>query len=281
MARSIETIQATMDVEQASQTNLATLNSTSQTAIYTLWKFITSTIINYVEQLWDIYKNDLELIVASAPVGSNRWFQKKVLEFQYDATTPQVLEIDSNYAISYPIIDATKRLITRCAIITTPTKQVVIKVAKSDPPVALTTTEKNSLTGYVSDISFAGINYSVISLASDKIYIKGDVYYNGQYALTISASVITAINSYLANIPFNGSVSLLGLTDAIQSVTGVTDLLLVDVAMRADATSFSSKTYLINNKTNIITNYKSQAGYVTEETTASNKFTDTLTLIAQ
>lgn len=281
MARSIATIQSTMDAEQATQTNLTTLNSTSQTAIYTLWKFITSTIINYVEQLWDIYKSDLESIVASAPVGSSRWLQKKVLYFQYDSVTPQVLEIDSNFAISYPVIDATKRLITRCAIITTPVKQVIIKVAKSEPPVALTTTEKNSLIGYVSDLSFAGINYSVVSLASDKIYIKGNIYYNGQYALTISDAVIASINTYLANIPFNGTVSILGLTDAIQSVTGVTDLLLVDVAMRADATAFSAKTYLINNKTNIITSYQSQAGYITEETTSGSTFVDQLTFIAQ
>lgn len=281
MARSIATIQATMDAEQATQTELTTLNSTSQTAIYTLWKFITSAIINYVEQLWDLYKLELETIVASAPVGSNRWLQNKVLQFQYDATTPQVLAIDSNFAVNYPTIDPTLRIVTRCAVITTPVKKVVIKVAKSDPPVPLTAPELSSLTGYVSDLSFAGINYSVVSLDSDKIYIKGNIYYNGQYALTISDAVILAINTYLANIPFNGSVSILGLTDAIQSVTGVTDILLVDVAIRSDLTAFASKTYLINNKTNIITNYSTYAGYVAEETTASNTFTDTLTFIAQ
>ena len=49
MARSIETIQKTMDDKQATLPDLATLNSPSQTAIYTLWKFITSTVINYLE----------------------------------------------------------------------------------------------------------------------------------------------------------------------------------------------------------------------------------------
>jgi len=281
MARSISTIQATMDAEQANQTELTTLNSTSQTAIYTLWKFTTSTIINYIEQLWDIYKKELEAIVDLAPVGSNRWLQDRVLKFQYYPSSPQVLEIDSNFSINYPTIDESLRIITRCAVITTPVKTVTIKVAKSDPPVPLTTTEKNSLTGYVSDLSFAGVNYSVISLDSDKIYIKGNVYYNGQYALTISDSVILAINTYLANIPFNGSVSLLSLTDAIQSVTGVTDVLLVDVAIRADLTAFASKTYLINNKTTVITSYQTQAGYVTEETTSGSTFIDQLTFIAQ
>lgn len=281
MARSISTIQSTMDAEQALQTDLTTLNSSSQTAIYTLWKFITSTIINYIEQLWDLYKVDLETIVKSAPVGSSKWLQKKVLDFQYDSVTPQVLEVDSNFAVNYVTVDSTLRIISRCAVITSPVKEVLIKVAKDNPPIPLTTPEKNSLIGYVSDLSFAGIRYTVSSLDSDKIYIKGNIYYNGQYALTISTNVIDAINTYLANIPFNGSVSLLGLTDAIQGVTGVTDLLLVDVAIRSDVTPFLSKTYLINNKTNIITNYQTLAGYVEEETTASNTFTDTLTFIAQ
>lgn len=281
MARSIQTIQATMDAEQATQTDLTSLNSTSQTAIYTLWKFITSAIINYVEQLWDLYKVDLETIVASAPVGSSKWLQKKVLDFQYDSVTPQVLEVDSNFAVNYPVVDASLRIVTRCAVVTSPVKEVIIKVAKDNPPVPLTTPEKNSLIGYVSDLSFAGIRYTVNSYDSDKIYIKANIYYNGQYALTISDAVILAINNYLANIPFNGSVSILGLTDAIQNVVGVTDLLLVDVAIRADATPFASKTYLINNNTNIITTYPTYAGYVEEETTAGSTFVDKITFIAQ
>jgi hypothetical protein len=47
--------------------------------------------------------------------------------------------------------------------------------------------------------------------------------------------------------------------------------------MRPDATAFSSKTYLIQNKTEILSSYPTYAGYVIEETTTSNTFTDTLT----
>lgn len=46
MARSINTIQKTMDTEQALQPDLVALNSPSTTSVYTLWKFITSTVIN-------------------------------------------------------------------------------------------------------------------------------------------------------------------------------------------------------------------------------------------
>ena len=281
MARSIATIQATMDAEQALQTDLTTLNSPSQTAIYRLWKFITSTIINYLEQLWDIYKAELETQISAAAVGSNAWLQSKVMKFQYSASTPQVLAVDSNFAINYPTIDTTLQIITRCSVTTTSQRVCLVKVAKSDPPVALSAPELSSLSGFLSDLNFAGVNYVAQSLTSDKIYIDADIYYNGQYASTISANVITAINAYLAAIPFDGKIKLMSLIDAIQAVTGVTDVVLKNVAIRADATAFANKTYLVQNKTSIIPLYQMYAGYATEETTSGYTFTDTLVFIAQ
>lgn len=281
MARSTATIQATMDAEQALQTDLTTLNSPSQTAIYRLWKFITSTIINYLEQLWDIYKAELETQISAAAVGSNAWLQSKVMKFQYSASTPQVLAVDSNFAINYPTIDTTLQIITRCSVTTTSQRVCLVKVAKSDPPVALSAPELSSLSGFLSYLNFAGVNYVAQSLTSDKIYIDADIYYNGQYASTISANVITAINAYLASIPFDGKIKLMSLIDAIQAVTGVTDVVLKNVAIRADATAFANKTYLVQNKTSIIPLYQMYAGYATEETTSGYTFTDTLVFIAQ
>lgn len=281
MARSRADIQATMDAEQALQPTLTTLDSTSQTAIYTLWKYITSQVINYFEQLWDLYKVDLETIVTNAAVGTNQWFKFKILKFQYSATTPQVLEVDENYAVNYQTTDTSLNIITRCSVKTTATRTVLIKVAKENPPVALSGTELTSLEGYVDDIAFAGINYVVSSTEADKLYLKANIYFDGQYSATISTDVIAAINLYLANLTFDGSLVLSSLFDAIQSVTGVKDCVFVDVAARADATAFGSKTYLVQTNTTLIRDYATNAGYIVEETTASNTFTDTLTFIPQ
>lgn len=281
MARSTATIQATMDAEQAAQTDLATLDSPSQTAIYTLWKFITSAIINFSEQLWDLKKTEIENIVKVGAVGTDAWLQDRVLKFQYDSVTPEVLEVASDFSINYPVIDTTKRIITRCAVKTTSQRVVLVKVAKSEPPVALSAPEQSSLSGYLSDINFAGVNYILTSLDSDKIYIKANIFYNGQYASTISDAVIAGINAYLASIPFNGYIKISDLQMAIKNVTGVTDVVLEDVAIRADTVAFGSKTYLVQGKTNLIPLYQTIAGYAEEETTASNTFVDTLTFTAQ
>jgi hypothetical protein len=73
----------------------------------------------------------------------------------------------------------------------------------------------------------------------------------------------------------------LSLVDAIQQVEGVTDILINNLALRADATAFASRTYLIQNNAYIYTTYPLYAGYAVEETTSSQTFTDTITYIAQ
>jgi hypothetical protein len=281
MARSIQTIVALLDAEQANQTDLSTLNSTSNSAIYTLWKYIVATQMYLQETLWDIFKADIEAKIKAAAVGSDAWLQSKVLEFQYDSVTPQVLTVGSDFSINYTTVDATKRIITRCAVNRTSQRTVLVKVAKSDPPVALSAPELSSLEGYLDDICFAGVNYIASSLASDKLYLKAEIFYDGQYASTISTNVSLSINNYLANLPFDGKVKVMGLIDAIQSTEGVTDVLIQDLAIRTDATAFASKTYIVQGNTTLIPLYQLSAGYIVEETTSGETFADKLTFTAQ
>ena len=281
MARSIATIVALLDAEQAAQTGLNGLNSPSTTAIFKLWKYIVATQMFLQETLWDIYKAALELIISKAAVGTSAWLQDKVLKFQYDATTPQVLSVGSDFSVNYTTVDTTKQIITRAAVNRTAQRTVLVKVAKSDPPVALSGPELSSLNGYLDDICFAGVNYVATSLVSDKLYLKANVYYDGQYSSTISDAVISAVNVYLSALPFDGKIKLSAIVDSIQSVTGVNDVVLEDVAVRADATAFASKTYMVQGNTTLIPLYQLAAGYIIEETTASNTFTDTLTFTPQ
>lgn len=281
MARSIATIVALLDAEQAAQTGLSGLNSPSTTAIFKLWKYIVATQMFLQETLWDIYKAALELTISKAAVGTSAWLQDKVLKFQYDATTPQVLSVGSDFSVNYTTVDTTKQIITRAAVNRTAQRTVLVKVAKSDPPVALSGPELSSLNGYLDDICFAGVNYVATSSVSDKLYLKANVYYDGQYSNTISDSVISAVNVYLAALPFDGKIKLSAIVDSIQTVTGVNDVVLEDVAVRADATAFSSKTYMVQGNTTLIPLYQLAAGYIIAETTASNTFTDTLTFTPQ
>jgi len=75
-------------------------------------------------------------------------------------------------------------------------------------------------------------SYNAVSLSPDRLFLAADIYYNGAYSGVISATVIEAIDTFLSNIDFDGIIRVSKLIDAIQSVPGVTDVAINDLAMR-------------------------------------------------
>ena len=280
MARTIAQIQTEMDNEQALQTGLSGLTSTSQVAIYTLWKYIMSSCIWTHETLWDLFKVEIETIVNNAPVGTEKWVQSEIFKFQYDTMTPQVVGL-VDFVPAYPVVDDALKIITRCSVKTQPNRIVKVKVAKGTTPTALNGTELSSLIGYLTDISFAGVQYNVTSQEADKLLIGGKIYYNGQYASVIQTNVIAALDAYMASLPFDGFVRISGIEDAIQSVAGVNDLMLQVVQLRGDTIGLGLGTDLVYNATEFFYRYPTISGYVVQETTSGSTFTDTLTFIPQ
>lgn len=276
MARTIEEIQATMDAEQALQPQLSGLNSISQVAIYTLWKYVFSTALWFEETLWDTFKTEIETVITTAVIGTDEWVKAEVLKFQYDTVTPQVIQL-IDFVPAYSPVDTTLQIITRASVNTLTNKVVSVKVAKSDPPVALAVAELSSLQGYLDDISFAGVEYNAQSFASDKLFLEAEIFYDGQYTATISASVITAINTYLSNLPFNGYVRVGDVENAIQAVDGVVDIIINNLGLRSDATLFAAKVLLVDTNTTVFNKLLTTAGYAIEEDTVGETFTDKLT----
>lgn len=289
MARTIAQIKAQIIAEKNNQAALAGLTSTSSTAIYNLWAFIQAVCINLFEQLIDVKIEEIETTVYTAIVPSDQWVRQKALEFQYDATTPQVLQL-VNFVPSYPVVNPDLRIITRASVKTQGSKIVLVKVAKNEPPEALSAPELSAFQDYLSQggsptdpaigFGFAGVQMTARSTAPDKLYLAGTIYYSGRYSAVIQANVVSALEDYMSNLPFDGNISVLGITDKIQSVVGVVDMLFTDIAMRADAVAFGSKTYLIQSSTQTLTSLPTYAGYVVEEDTASQGFLDKLVFVA-
>lgn len=278
MARKTEDIILLMDTEQATHSTLTALNSPSQTADYTLWKETIAQQLNYNEQLWDLTEAKLNALIANTRPGSRAWVQYMVLLFQYSAANPQILQL-IDYVPSYPTIDSTLRIVTRCSVTTDLNKVFQIKVAKSDPPVALSALEYNSLVGYLNNTMFDGVDFVLVSGVADKLYCNAEVFYDGQYSSSIQTNVETAINAFLAAIPFNGLVKVSALQDAIQAVPGVTDVKLKTIKARQDSVVLASATTIydiITSGTNAL-EWSTVAGYIIEEDTVGNTFSDTIT----
>lgn len=283
MARTIEQIKQQIIDEKNAQPELSSLNSPSQTAVYNLWMYLTAVAIFLLESLQDIFRTEIDDIAFRAKPGTRQWVRKKTMEFQYSATTPQVAELTPEFIVTYPVVNTALQIITRCSVTTSNNRIVRIKVAKSTPPEPLITAELNALDEYVELWNNAGVAYNIISLNPDRIRVEAEVYYDAQYTQTImQGNVIDAINNFIRNLPFDGSLSVQKLVDSIQAVAGVMDVKIIQLKVRAEAVPFASASLLYDLATG--TNgvkYDTVAGYIIAEDTAGETLTDTLTFIAQ
>jgi hypothetical protein len=257
-----------------SQTLLTDLSTTSKVARWRLLVWCVAVAAWTLDVLFDLYIIDVDAKIRKAIPGTPAWWQQKVFEFQYDAVTPQVIDL-VNLEPTYPVVDATKRIVTRCSITTNINKDVIIKVAKgTTTPTPLSGPEIASLAGYVDVIRFAGISTIMINSASDKIQIQAQVFYNGQYSSTIQANVFAAITNYLSSIEFNGKVRVALIEDAIQAVPGVRDVVISGVYARPDAA-------LIGDAVLVPRVYDTYSGYVEEETTGGYDFASTISFFVE
>jgi hypothetical protein len=281
MARDTNDIITQMDAQQASEPALSGLNSPSQSGIYRLWKFLTASMENLHEQLWDIFKVELETTAANAPVGTEQWVQAQSFKFQYSPIALQLVNI-TNFIPGYDPVDTTLQIITRCSVKTLPSRTVSVKVAKSNPPQALTTGlggELFAFQGYLDVISFAGVQYNIISAPADQMFLEANIYYDGQYASVIQQNVIDAINNYLLKLPFDGIVKVSAVEDAIQAVAGVKDVTIINLRIRSNATTFANGYKLVDNFKEVSKSITLFAGYAIGETTTGQTFTDKLNFI--
>jgi hypothetical protein len=279
MARSIATIKQQMIDTKATLSALSDLTSDSQVSIFGNVFHVTATQIGVLEQLIDLYIEEIETIINAQAVGSIPWLRAKILEFQ----NGDYVELNtSTFAIAYPEIDEALKIITRCSVKETGNLVVQAKVAKSDPPVALSGLEITALEDYLDIIKPAGTQINVVSLTADKLYIFGTVFYSGQYSDVISDNVEAALNDYMTNLSsaenFDGIVRVIEIIDAIQAVEGVVDVNITEVGCRADTVAFASRTvvYKLSTGTNL-REYTTVSGYIVEETESGSEFANTLT----
>lgn len=273
MSRTIAEIYDEIIVEKESQTALSgltpdpetslslltELSSGSKVAIWRLWAYITAVAIWTHEQVFEIFLEEAEAIAASAPAGTARWYQKKVLEFQFGDT----LQYLNNQYVYDPVTPA-NQIVTRCAVQDRGDGVVVVKVAKGSTPTALSAPEKTALEGYLAKIKFAGTRVAVLSQAADELNLDYDIYYDPIVPIvTIQADVQAAIEVFAQELEFNGLVRVTKITDALQSVTGIIDPVFQSATGTPDGGSPSS----------FFVSYQPIAGHIVYADTVANMFT--------
>lgn len=282
MARTVSEIQQEIIDAKNAEPELSSLDSPSQTAVWRLWSYIVALAINLHEQFVDIATTNLEQIARDAIAGTADWLQRRVLEFQYDATNPQVITVIDGRA-AYPTIDESLRIITRAAVKEQSNGRTLVKVAKGEETLSpLDNDEINALKGYLSKIAFVGVPVDVSSLNADRLRFEGTIYYSGEYVETdVKNNVKSAIESYLESISvdnFSGTFIREKLIDAIQAVEGVTGVDTINVQLngRPEQSPLGGAANV-----NISRSYETAAGYMIPEDTEGNTLGDTITMILQ
>ena len=238
MSETIQQVENRLIDNKNADPALAGLNSPSQVA---LWRAFLNTIasgLKYFADLLDIYKAEVETIVELSPPHTGPWWIAQVKKFQYGDAITLV-----NFVPTYATIDTTKQIITQVAVTVPKSKVIQIKVAKGTTPGPLAGGEISAFQAYVDQISDVDVTPNVISVAADKLWITGTIFYNGQYQATIQVEVIGAIKAFISALPFNGQVKIISIIDAIQSVRGVTDVQIFSIAARKDSTAFISRSF--------------------------------------
>jgi len=265
MARTIAEIKQEMIDAKDADSNLDGLTSTSATALWNLFFFIVASSIAFFESLFDLFKEDIEQRAAEIPTGTLSWHASESLVFQFGDTLEL---IDGN--LTYAIIDETKQ-IAELAAASENNGLVTIKAAALDGggnAIPLTAPEKTAFDGYWTDKRFAGTALQTVSLDPDLL--------KALYTIRVNPSAIDpttgeslanpgdfpvedAIDAFLQTFQgenFAGEMQVMRLTDSIQAVSGVLNVVANTVEARPDAGVF------VDVLANSAQTYESAAGYM-------------------
>jgi hypothetical protein len=213
------------DIDNAQQL-LADLNTPSRVARWRLMLWVVAVAIWVHEQLWELFRAEVEDLAARSSVGTRRWYVDQALSFQYGF---DLVEGDDG-VFRYETDEPAARIIARAAV-KDQTGIVLMKVAKLDAGalVPLSNPERIAFAAYMVQVKMAGSILNILTAVPDLLKVNMTVYYdplvmNGSGQLILDTAVKPvedAIRGYLAALPFNGMYRNTSLVDAVQAAEGV------------------------------------------------------------
>ena len=228
MARDISVIYGEIIDTKNSRSELIGLSSTSQTAIYKLWAYITAVAIYTHELLFDLFRDEIELTLDSRINGTSPWYAQKALEYQKG---DDLLVLGGGTYLGYDPILEDNRIITRCSYSESTidgAAALSLKVAQGEVGSLspLSTNDKDGVASYFEKLKFAGTYINIISIQADDIVLNDVyVYHDGvRTGNQIRSDVDDAMNSYLENLPFDGMFYVEQLRDSMQDVDNIVDV---------------------------------------------------------
>lgn len=220
---------------------LSVLDSSSKSSIWKQFLEVCAWGIFNFQNAANLHMTEIKDLILNQKVFNLRRYCSEALRFQYGFD----LQTDSDqfkltYVIGGTEIPATTLQIEQSKIvkfaacnrvIDNGRAKIVLKIAPDNLTEIFTADQINAFVKYLEEIAPAGDHVTVINYLPDLLKFSFKIKYDpmvllsdGMNILTGQYPVITAIETFLKNLPFNGELSLQKLESAILSVDGVEDL---------------------------------------------------------
>ncbi len=229
MARTINQIQEEILQAKAQEPALADLNSTSKTAVWRLWIYITAFAIWSLEKIFDKHLKEVNHNLSELKPHTARWYRNKALAFQDKFDLLPDSDKFDNENFTDEQIENSKIVKYSAVVESEDESRLIIKIAteNNNELQPITSEQKARFKFYIQRIKDAGVRTTVINYQPDilklhlKIFINPLVLDENGVDIYGKKPVEIALKNYLKKLPFNGELILAHLIDELQRVKGV------------------------------------------------------------
>ena len=228
MARTLSEIYATAKENINKYLELTEFENKSKMSVIDAFTWVTSSCIWTFENILDVFKVDLASDLQNRINGTPGYYANALLKYQ----SGDELEMnEEGTAFRYPIVDETKRVITRVSYSEHQEegfydKKLVLKIATGTPGnySQINYDELVKIRSYCNQIAFAGTHMTVVSRKGDVLIPRVTVYHDGAVPEEeVYSNIERCLNEYISNLNFNGVVYKQKVIDAIQKAEHVVD----------------------------------------------------------
>ena len=208
---------------------VAMFGNTSSVAIWKILFYAVAFCINALETIQDMFRTEIDGLIAAEKPHSARWYAGMAKKFQYGYNLVPEADYYNNTILTQDQVNAS--LIVAYAAVVEQDRGIRIKVAKivNGDLVPLAAPELAAFVQYMEEVKDAGIKLLITTAVADDLKSTLRIYYNplvlnaagGRIDGIDAAPVKTAFKNYLLNLPFNGLFVPQLMLDALEVVDGV------------------------------------------------------------
>lgn len=236
MSRTIKDIYTEAIAERNKRMELTEFNSDSKLSIMNGLTWVVAAIIHSFETLLDVFAVDISNTINNRINGTPVYYTNALLQYQ-KGDTLSVRE--DGLAFGYSNIDETKRMITQVSYTESVDdhnldSKLVLKIATGEKGnlTAISKEELVPINSYINKIKFAGTRVEVVSYEGDVLVPMVTVFYDGAIPeAEIYTKIEDKLKLYIMNTPFDSSVYVSRIIEAIRSTEHVTDVYMDEKAV--------------------------------------------------